>query len=183
MSHQNESFERINEHMNQIVNEFGKTFSEDYFGPSLITHFFSDPFFYNNNLMNNRNYPNNNFGNTNYNYQDDPNHHNHPYNNWNPDNRFIDPIDIASVFRLSGLNPDLDEFFNAVNNNFNAGFGGNNYQQGNFPGNQNPNYNQNYSRQNRNGNFAAANNNFNNKNLQEQLQQNVNYRDTKIYDV
>ena len=83
-------------------------------------------------------------------------------------------LGIPGVFGLSfAYNPVFDEFFNAVNNNFNPEFARNYYQQRGFTGNQNlnGNYDQNSS-------F-----NYNNNNFQQQPQQNVNYRDTKIYDV
>jgi len=148
--------------LNQIFNNIGKS-SNDFFDSSLITNFFSHPFF-NNNLINNGQYSNNN---------DNHNEPNQSFdNNWNPDKRIIDPIGIPGVFSLNfGYNPIFDEFFNAVNNSFYPGFEGNDSQQINFPENQNNNYDRNYLSQSRNRNF------------QQQAQQNINYRDTKIYDV
>lgn len=160
--------------MNQIFNDIGKTFSDDFFGPSLITNFFSDPYF-NNNLINNRTHPNNNFRSyNNYQPNNDPNQPYNNINNLNQDYRFIDPIGIPGVFGLSfGYNPVFDEFLDVVNNNFNPEFARNYYQQRGYPGNQNFNAN----------NAENRNYNYNDNNFQQHPQQNVNYRDTKIYDV
>lgn len=145
--------------MNHVINDLDRAFSSDFFGPSIITNLFSDPFLNNNQGYHGTNYRNNNYDN----YNNNPFYNNNYNNNWNRDNNINEAMGIPGVFSLSfGYNPSFDEFLDDVNNNFNSRFD-ENFQQGNIPTSENNNHYRNFQQQN--------------------PKKNIKYRDTKIYDV
>jgi len=170
--YRNESFDRMNDHFNDIFNEISSNFSQDIFGPSLRTNFFNDHFF-NNQDVTNRNFNrNNNLTNNQNRYNDIRNNQGYNLNNNLKDNNdFVqDQFGIPGIFSFGfGFNPTIDEFFGNLNNNFPHDF------QGNFQYRQTPNFH-NY---NNNPNSLG----YNKMQDQPQQQQNIKYRDTKIYDV